>query len=348
MMPPAPRDEASVPEPASAALVLLNLVLLILLGVAASGWVLFYTDWFPVVGGLLGLGGLFAWIAFVSGLLTDERKEQFQNGFERRVLMERRTWMAIALAAALFFLWASAHGSVVLQSLADDRDHTVKIGRAGKGREPDVGFLPPRSLQKHLVFTGWSGRAYRVKISGLPAQTFEVAPLRRRIVAAPSSFQARPVLLIVPSARVASNAEATPFTLVVWRGGKKIAEIDSEHYRGEVVWVGCDTDVLVPEKVIDRWRLEMLRKNLPEEVLTRRTAPLAVAEDVTLTVGEWIRAELLRKDGGAYAKGKAKVRVPSPGDFVQELAIDIPSSPLAESPAMDAGEVEPHAEDPPS
>ena len=71
---------------------------------------------------LLGLGGLFTWIAFVSGLLKDERKEEFQDGFERRVLLERRTWMAVLLAGGLFLLWASLHGTIVVQSLADDTD----------------------------------------------------------------------------------------------------------------------------------------------------------------------------------------------------------------------------------
>lgn len=320
--------------------VFLNLGLLIALGVAVSGWILYYTDWFPVVGGLLGLGGLFTWIAFISGLLKDERKEQFQEGFERLVLLERRTWMGVLLAGSLFLLWASLHGTVVVQSLADDTDRTVTIRGAAS-------FLPPRSEQKHVIFTGWTSRDVEVKVSGLPAETFKVFPLRRRTVATPSSFTARRVLLIRPEPRVAANAEKNDFELVVRRGGiggKKgevIGKLERGQYRGEAVWVGCDPDVLIPAALIDRWHLEMLRSEVPEEVLTRWAAPLAVAEDATLKAGDPIRVELLRPDGGPYAVGEAKVQALLSGHgFAQELLLQIPPA--------EAEEVESDVENPSS
>lgn len=323
--------EASENERAVLRRVLLNLGLLIALGVGISGWILYYTDWFPVVGGLLGLGGLFTWIAFVSGLLKDERKEQFQEGFERRVLLERRTWRAVLLAGGLFLLWASLHGSIVVRSLADDTDRTVEI-------QGDASFLPPRAEQKRLVFTGWTSRDVEVKVSGLPAETFRVFPLRRRTVATPSSFTARPVVLIRPEPRAAANVEKNGFKLVVRRNGQAIASIQGGQYRGEAVWVGCDDDVLVPAAEIDRWRLEMLRDDLPEDVLTRWKAPLAVAEAVNLEPGDRIRAEILRQDGGAYVAHEVVVQPIFPGrTFVQELPLRIPRPP---ADAEDAEEVE--------
>lgn len=334
LLPPADDAGQAQASPAVIKRVLLNLGLLIALGVGISGWMLYYTDWFPVVGGLLGLGGLFTWIAFVSGLLKDERKEEFQEGFERLVLLERRTWMAVLLAGGLFLLWASLHGTIVVRSLADDTDRTVEI-------QGDASFLPPRAEQKYLVFTGWTSRDVEVKVSELPAETFQVAPLRRRIVASPSSFTARPVLLIRPHWRVSSNATTFPLELVVRRGGEEIARIKRGQYQGEAVWVGCDGDVLVPGSVMDRWRLEMLRAQVPEEVLTRWTAPLAVAEGTTLRAGDRIRAELLREDGGAYVSGEVTVQPIFPGrTFVQVLPLNLP--------ADDAGEVEPDVENPSS
>ena len=157
---------------------------------------LYYTDWFPVVGGLLGLGGLFAWIAFVSGLLTDERKEQFQKEFERRVLLARRTWRGVLLVGAVLLVWASAHGSIVLQSLADGRDRTVEIRPASAEKAALPGSLPPNTIRKDLVLTGWWRRSFRVKVSGLPAAQIDVAPFQRRIVAVPSAFVERPAVLI--------------------------------------------------------------------------------------------------------------------------------------------------------
>ena len=52
-----------------------NLVCLTLTGVAISLWLVEYTDFFPMLGGLLGLTGIFAWVAFLSNLISADRKK---------------------------------------------------------------------------------------------------------------------------------------------------------------------------------------------------------------------------------------------------------------------------------
>jgi hypothetical protein len=55
-----------------------NLVVIVAVGVGVSGRILRYTDWFPVVGGLLTLGGLFSWLALVSKLLPEDILKELQ------------------------------------------------------------------------------------------------------------------------------------------------------------------------------------------------------------------------------------------------------------------------------
>lgn len=328
-----PREE---PEPALPGRVVVNLGLLIALGVAASAWVLYYTHWFPVIGSLLGLGGLFAWVAFMSGLLTEDRKKQFQKAFESRVLLKERVWVGVLVFAVLFVLFATMHGSIVFHSLADDQGRKVEIRTPDPAGEPVYQlFVPPREIQKRLVFTGWGGRGYEIKPTGLPAVRMDVAPLGRGIVSSPSSFQARPVLLIRPEPRVSNNAEQNPFRLVVRRDGKEIGSIPAGEYRGEAVWVGCDANVQVPAEVTSRWRLEMLRDKISQEVLARWASPLALATTTRLQARDSMRAELLREDGSAYAEGEAWIALPQPGQgFVNELQIKIvrKAAPDAEPP----------------
>ncbi len=76
-------------SPQSSKVAVCNLIGLIAAGISVSWWILYFTDFFPVVGGLLGLGGLFTWIAFVSNILTDERKAEMQQSFDRFVLQRR-------------------------------------------------------------------------------------------------------------------------------------------------------------------------------------------------------------------------------------------------------------------
>src|SRR4051812_28381189 len=80
-------QDAAMPKP-----YLRNLLSIISVGVLVSGWLLYYTDWFEVVGGLLALGGILSWLAFVSKILPDERIKQLQKRFDDRVLCNARTW----------------------------------------------------------------------------------------------------------------------------------------------------------------------------------------------------------------------------------------------------------------
>ena len=66
-------------------LVAANLVLLLAAGVAFCFWTIRFTDWFPVVGGLLGLTGAFAWIGFISSVIRDERRAAFQQWLDEEV-----------------------------------------------------------------------------------------------------------------------------------------------------------------------------------------------------------------------------------------------------------------------
>src|SRR5437867_7192741 len=63
--------EGKSPVPAPLWLYFINLVLWIGFGVGLSGWCLYYTEYLPQVAGLLGLGGLFAWMAFVLNLISE-------------------------------------------------------------------------------------------------------------------------------------------------------------------------------------------------------------------------------------------------------------------------------------
>ena len=57
---------------------LLNLILLLGLGVSALYWIGYHTELIGVVGGLLGLGGVFAWVAFLLNIVREDRKKELQ------------------------------------------------------------------------------------------------------------------------------------------------------------------------------------------------------------------------------------------------------------------------------
>ena len=65
------------------ALFAMNCSALLFSGVGFFSWTLHYTDWFPVIGALLGLTGAFAWIGVFGNLLTEARKTALQLWIEQ-------------------------------------------------------------------------------------------------------------------------------------------------------------------------------------------------------------------------------------------------------------------------
>ena len=98
-------------------LVFCNLASFIILGVALSFWMLRYTDWFPVFGGILGLSGAFAWIAFLSNLITEGRKKAAQQYLDQRILQNKGTLLAlVGLILVFIFGFAFWHGTLLIDT----------------------------------------------------------------------------------------------------------------------------------------------------------------------------------------------------------------------------------------
>src|SRR5882762_7171793 len=89
-----------------------NLVVILSYGVLVSWWILYYTDWFVVVGGLLALGGAFSWLALVSRALSKERTEAIQEWIDREVLNRHRTGVAFLALLLLGFTLGNFVGAV--------------------------------------------------------------------------------------------------------------------------------------------------------------------------------------------------------------------------------------------
>src|SRR5215475_10740378 len=94
-----------------------NLAGIIVLGVLLTAWTLYYTDAFPAIGGLLALGGLFSWVAFVSKVLPDHRLKALQDSADRRVFGNPATRRVLIAIAVIALVAGSAIGSIQLTSV---------------------------------------------------------------------------------------------------------------------------------------------------------------------------------------------------------------------------------------
>jgi hypothetical protein len=307
----------------------LNLFLLITIGVAGSGWTLFYTDYFPVIGGLLGLGGVFAWIAFISNLVSDRRKVQFQETFDSKVL--QNFWFSLAAVIILFvglFLIAPKFGTLLIDSLDENSAHVVEIREVNTDEEINRVplrriALPPHSEMKVILSTNWfASRKFRIKVSGLPAKNLSITGWKRKKAIVPDTFQEHAVILARPSASIVSSVANQDFKLEVRLNNKLLRKFNE--YNGEALWIGTQDDVKIPQETLERWRFEFIAQGLSSMEINRWLRPLAVAPNRDLPPGAELIVEILRKRDESVAYS-ARVLISKSGiarHFPEEVVID--------------------------
>lgn len=260
-----------------------NLACLVVALALISGWMLHYTDWFPIFGGLFTLTGVFAWLAFVSKILTESRAKQLQTALDDKVL--QANWMRKAVIGAMVILTlvlGFGRGTLVLDGLQDTGGRTVEL-RVIENGKPKAGpplqrlVLSERGVAKA---TFWSmpfiGREIHVEVSGLPWQRVTVSSFSRTTVLVPRSFQERAVLLVRPLAsKVAALAKSPErFQLVIEIGAQKLTV---EPYGGESVLVGAQAGMELPKSLLDSWRLELNEAKAPSVALVRWMQPRILA-----------------------------------------------------------------------
>jgi hypothetical protein len=302
-----------------------NLLTLLALGVALSFWTLYYTDFFPVVGGLLGLTGVFAWIGFIANILVDDRKKALRNWFDQSVLLSNVPWMfSIVVLLAFGVAVVARTGTLIIDSRADDTARMVSVRPALSGGGTDTGqklSVAPRSESHELLATGWLQPArYRVSASGLPDVYVDIVPTRRVRIAFPDAGFSAPVVLVRPDAALSGIVAAANFEFEVSRNGEPFGQI--AEYRGNTVWVGAGRDVTIPQQSMARWRTETAAV-AADRVLSRWSSPDALAGGAPLSFGDKLRAAIIDPaDGRLIAAACRTVVIPaSRAEYPQELVI---------------------------
>lgn len=287
--------------PANLKRVVFNLIALIGMGLSITWWVLYFTDYFPVVLGLLGLGGFFAWIAFLINILSEDRRKQLQQRVDELFLQKKMPVFVIIGILAIGWLGvAPIFGTLIIDSLEPIKGHVVEIRPAGSNKtdhkEAPIRIpLPPSSKTKVLLFTNWFGaRDYYVKVSGYPNRRVSVTGIQRYTLLLPDMLLERPVILARPEARFAGPV-SSGYNLQVLLNKELVGEI--KDYIGQSVWIGTDDDVVIPDHLLNEWRQEFRRSKLNPEGITIWTRPLAVASALEFQPGAEVTVQLvLRSD----------------------------------------------------
>jgi len=309
---------------------LANLLVVTTAGTLSLIWCLYFTDYLPQILTLLGMGGVFSWLALMLNVLTEGRRKHIQAKLEDILLDHHWTWIGAMLSLAVGCFWAVEHGTLILSAAGDESDRQVsliperEVGTGSSSIQQEI--LNGRGRRKFLLAVPRFGEArYRLKIDGLPAKWVQVCALRRRVVASPDSFYRRPVVLVRPSAGLSATLEnpREQWRLAIKHQGTDLAQVES--YRGEPLWIGCDEDVELPELLLNRWRLELASSSTKEQAMVRWMAPRSPLPELELRAKDSIRVVLYSgTEPQPVAEAEAVVRpVSRIQDFPQEVRIDV-------------------------
>ncbi|HKA37371.1 MAG TPA: hypothetical protein VKH43_11175 [Thermoanaerobaculia bacterium] len=310
---PAGEETTSSPGPALSPLFVANLLAILCLGVAVSAWILYYTDWFPAVGGLLALGGVVSWLAFISRILSEERMKALQAWTDRSILCSRATLAFVAALAAAGLVTASFLGAIQVESVRESADRYLRVDRVGSA-PGDEDRLRAGELFRVPAWTSFFAPSrWRVKVSGYPDAVVAVRPWERVALSIPASFR-RPVILLRPTVDLFDEVHNIPRKLIVQAGGRTF----EARFDGHPVWIGCDEDVDVPLRLEVAWRAEAPQR--PSVVNTwLHPVPLA-AERLELKPGAEVVATLFDQDQKPWEK---KFLVRRDSGFPQEEVLDV-------------------------
>lgn len=314
--------QGSEPQKSPSTLFVGNLILIGAFGVALSGWILYYTDYFGVFGGLLSLTGIFSWLAFVSKALPERRLKALQVVIYRWFFNSFKARVTVLLLFFLGLVVAAFFGTVQVESLQEASDRALWVHRYGS-ETPEPERLTPGGRVRSLVRTSWwSPSNIRIKVSGYPDQVALVKPWRRLRLYVPSSFL-RPVAVVRPSVELINFIQNNPMPLVVKAGGREVARI--KEFDGHAMWIGCDDDVQIPASLEDVWRGELVAAghlSLLHYWLHPRQLEGARLE---LQPNAEIEVMLERRGGGVYTGIHFVARrLHRREDFPQVEVIDVP------------------------
>ncbi|MEM7003345.1 MAG: hypothetical protein AAF529_21335 [Pseudomonadota bacterium] len=305
-----------------------NLLIILTIGVAALWWLLLFTDYFELVGGLLGLGGVFAWVAFAGNIILDERKATMRESFDRVFLQSR--WATILLpllAVTLFLTFPVSMGSLVLQPVGNPAHSTMQIYRLDNNGAvvlpPLIDrIIEPSAVTKVPLNVGWfDQRSFRIKLGGLPAANASLAWFERKEIRVPDHFEQRTIVVIRPHPGDSSRAAALNATLTVRINER---EYTLPNYRGQAVWVGNGEDVPIDQRIQLAWRSALPTIGIADRLgidtaFTRWLPPTSIAPLHLLHEGDRVEVELAFNGTEVRRTKEFQVGAFAPGHRIQSV-----------------------------
>lgn len=320
--------------PHSKAVFVWNVLTFLVIGSLVCLWAQYYTDRLPEIASLLGGGGALVWMTVGIGMLKSNRADEAREWFDATVLGSRIFSLMLMLSVVGLALASTRYGSVQIQSVVEEPDHSVQVRPLGTTSE-DWEHLAPADSVRQSVRTSWSQPAkVVVKVKGYPEKVVEVRPFRRVLVYVPNSVRTpvillRPRIPVIDAARLRSPKDTALMSLeIATVDGTGKAFRETIDFDGHPVLIGTDGDIPMPPELEEQWQAEAKAADNRQDALEIWRTPeapeqfaiaLAPKQEVTVTLK-------LKRDQSNYAPPQQFIVKPvrSLRSFIQEVVIQGP------------------------
>lgn len=307
---------------------LLNFAWIIVLGAGVLYWIGSFTGHLETAVGLLGLGGIFAWVAFFLNLVQEERKKELQLMLDS-LLKLKTISLILVFCTGMLVMIAWNLGCIITDSSRDTLDRSIEIRPEDNNKTSYSTNLWPRVKAKFPVCTGFRGRDYEIDVEGLPLMLRTVRPFSRVRVKVPGDFLRCNVVLVHPSIQLTGSSSKVvgkdglaKHMFAVRLDGVDMGDIP---FHGQTVWIGSGKALHIPTSVKDRWRIEIAaNENAPASTLLHWFEPSFYKKISKLKAKQKLEIFVKTADGKVFASASDTVKqCDSEDKFPQILPIKI-------------------------
>lgn len=317
--------------PHSKAVLVWNVLTFLVIGSLVCLWAQYYTDRLPEIASVLGGGGALVWITAGLGMLKPKRADEVREWFDTTILGSRIVSLVLMLLVVVLGFETTRYGSVQVQSVAEEPDHSVQVRTVGTTSEEWL-HLAPAEHVRQLVRTSWSKHAMVVvKVKGYPEKMVEIPPFRRVPVYVPNSVRTpvillRPRIAVMDAARPPSPKDPAMMSIeVTTSDGKGSTFSRTIDFDGHPILIGTDEDIPIPPELELRWQAEAKAAGDRLDALEMWKAPDAPGDlAIALIPKQEVMVTLkLKRDQSNYAPPQRFIVKPlrSSSSFVQEVVV---------------------------
>lgn len=239
-----------------------NFPILAIAGLVMSFWAFHFTDAFDAIGGALGAGGILVWLSFVWTLLPSSRRARLKRRCSLHIFQGQYSGPVLAVATGVFLLVVSFRGTVQFSMVEGIGPVRVMLTSNGGNGRTTTHIMMGGERKRVCRWVGFGEDAvFVIRIDGYPSERVKIRSWLRTDRIVPYSYL-RPILLLRANEDRIVIADEKKLHWQITIGDNEPIE---KEFDGRSLWIGCDSSMVVPSRLLVEWEDRWAKTNETED-----------------------------------------------------------------------------------